>query len=142
MKTWIMVANAAHARLFESVAGDGRLDEVGTFEHPEARLHGAELTRERPGSVQESASSEHHGLEPRLHPHDKVAREFAHDLASVLNRGRVDHRYERLVLVAPPRFLGGLRQSLDDNVARLVKASFRKDASRASAEEIESMLQS
>ena len=50
-------------------------------------------------------------------------------------------QYERLVLVAPPRFLGLLRECLDAKVARMVAASLHKDASRASAEEIESMLQ-
>lgn len=31
----------------------------------------------------------------------------------MLERGRVEHRYDRLILVAPPHFLGTLRQVLD-----------------------------
>ena len=140
MKTWILVANAARARLFEAEENDGRLVERAAFEHPEARLHGAELTRDRGGSVQESASDMRHRIEPRQDPHDKVAVEFAHALADMLDQGRIDHDFERLILVAPPRFLGQLRDSLDEQVARLVSESLHKDASRATAEEIESML--
>lgn len=142
MNTWILVANAARARLFEGGKSDGQLVERASFEHPEARMHGIDLTRERPGSVQESANDARHGIEPRLDLHDKIAIEFAHDLAGVLNRGRIDHQFDRLVLVAPPRFLGLLRDCLDDKVARLVSASLNKDASHASAEEIDQMLHS
>lgn len=142
MKSWILVANASRARLFTAGESDGELVEVASFAHPEGRMHGAELTRRPPGSVQESATSARHGIEPRIDPHDKVSGEFAAALAEVLDQGRVGHEYERLVLVAPPRFLGQLRDCLDEQVARLVADSRHKDALRDSAEEIEALLRS
>lgn len=140
MKTWILVANAARARLFEAGEGDGHLTELAGIAFPEARMHGSEFTTEHAGRVQESATTARHGIEPRLDPHDKASIQFAHGLAHILERGRVEHEYERLVLVAPPRFLGQLRGSLDEQVSRLVVDAVDKDVSRASVDEIEAML--
>lgn len=140
MKTWVLVANAACARLFEAGSSDGQMVELAGFASPESRLHGSEFTSERAGRVQESATSARHGIEPRVDPHDKASMQFAHGLAEMLERGRVEHEYARLVLVAPPRFLGQLRGALAEQVSRLVVESLDKDVSRASIDEIEAML--
>ncbi len=140
MKTWILAADSAGARLFEATAHDGELSLLARFESPESRLHGSDFTRDRAGRVQESANAARHGIEPRVDPHEKVALQFAHQLAQMLERGRVEHAYEGLVLLAPPRFLGQLRGALDDQVARLVVTSVDKDATDASVGEIEAIL--
>jgi protein required for attachment to host cells len=140
MKTWILVANAARARLFEAGERDGQLVELAGFASPDSRLHGSDFTSEPAGRVQESASSARHGIEPPQDPHEKASLQFAHGLAQILERGRLEHEYEQLVLVAAPRFLGQLRGSLDAQVARLVTRSVDKDVSRAGVEEIEAML--
>ncbi len=41
--------------------------------------------------------------------------------------GRVEHRYDRLILVAPPHFLGTLRQVLDAQVQACVVAELDKE---------------
>ena len=140
MKTWILVANAARARLFEAGERDGQLVELAGFASPDSQLHGSSFTSEPAGRVQESASSARHGVEPHQDPHEKASLQFAHGLAQLLERARVEHEYEQLVLVAAPRFLGHLRASLDEQVARLVTRSVDKDVSRAGVEEIEAML--
>lgn len=140
MKTWILIANAAEARLFEAAAEDGPLVERAGFRSPESRLHGIEFTRDRAFRVQESATPARHGIEPRQDPHDKVSVDFARELAAVLQHGRNEHDYQRLVLVAPPRFLGQLRQALDTQVARRVVDSRDKDLVNASPAEIEALL--
>jgi protein required for attachment to host cells len=60
-------------------------------------------------------------------PHDRVIADFARALADKLQHGRVENQYERLVLVAPPGFLGLLRASLDGPTAELVVGSIDKD---------------
>lgn len=142
MKTWVLVANTSFARLFEAGERGGRMVELIGFIAPQGRAHDSAFTRERPGRVQESAGVGRHGIEPRLQPHEKHAAEFAHELAEVLERGRVDHGYQRLVLMAPPRFLGRLRGSLHDQVSRLVVDAHDKDVSHASAGDIEALLRS
>jgi protein required for attachment to host cells len=43
-------------------------------------------------------------------------------------------RFERLLLVAPPHFLGVLRNTIGDGVAALVVASMSKDLTHDSAD--------
>jgi protein required for attachment to host cells len=48
----------------------------------------------------------------------------------------VQNRYKRLVLVAPPRFLGLLRSSLDGPTAQLVMVSLDKDLAASKKSEL------
>jgi hypothetical protein len=48
---------------------------------------------------------------------------FARQLAAKLQHARTENLYERLVLVAPPTFLGLLRSSLDAPTAQLIVGS-------------------
>ena len=71
-------------------------------------------------------------------PHERVVATFARELANRLQQGRVRNEYQRLVLVAPPRFLGLLRSSLDAPTAQLVVGSLHKDlAAKKEAELVE-----
>lgn len=71
-------------------------------------------------------------------PHERVVSDFARTLAERLQHGRVENRCKRLVLVAPPRFLGLLRAALDGPTAQLVVGSLDKDfASVKEAELVE-----
>jgi protein required for attachment to host cells len=140
MKTWILVADSGRARVFERGAKDGVLFEVGGYANPEAQIKPSELARDRLPRTQESASAARHAKEPHTDPHDKTAHKFAHSLAQILDQGRVEHSYTRLLLVAPARFLGQLKQELGDQVAKLVAKTISKDYSRADAAEIRAML--
>ncbi len=53
-----------------------------------------------------------------------------------INEGRFEHRYEKLLLVAPPRFLGKMRAALDPQVAKLVSHTSDKDITKATVEAI------
>ena len=140
MKTWILVADSARARVFEVGAKDGQLFEVGGYANPEAHSKPSEIGRDKPPRAQESAGPARHAIEPHTDPHDKPALKFAHELAAILEQGRVEHSYGRLVLAAPPRFLGQLNQALGQQVSKLVAKTISKDYSRADADEIRAMV--
>jgi len=61
-------------------------------------------------------------------PRKKVEMEkFARQLAKALDDALVRKAYDRLVLVAPPEFLGILRATLPERVEARVAASVEKD---------------
>lgn len=140
MKTWILVADAGRARLFEAEARDGALLEIGGYANPDAHARGAGIGSDRPPRTQESVGSARHAIEPHTDPHDKAALGFAKGLAEILEHGRVEHAYTRLVLVAPPRFLGQLRAELGAQVGKLVAGSIGKDLTHATNEDIRAVL--
>ena len=60
------------------------------------------------------------------------AKELAHDLSRDFHLGAFD----QLVLIAPPRFLGVLREALDSKLERAVVGTVCKDLPRASGDEL------
>ena len=62
---------------------------------------------------------------------------FAKRIGDYLDRARNAHRYDRLHLIAPPKFLGQLRKELGKEVQKLVADELPKDLSWLNAREIE-----
>jgi len=128
-KTWILVGHEAGARVFANRGPGKGLGLVETIEHPEGRLRDRDIDSDRPGRSfrQDSGDPRRSAMSRGEGPHDRVIADFARALADKLQHGRVENQYERLVLVAPPRFLGLLRASLDGPTAQLVVGSIDKD---------------
>lgn len=125
--TWILVADAARARLFEPAPADGRLVEIECFTNPDGRAGARRSDTHRPPTVNESVGTARHAIEPHTTAREKVTARFAHVLSEALERGRTKRRYERLVLVAPPRFLGALHEQLGQPVRDSVAGEVRRD---------------
>lgn len=125
MTTWILVADEARARLLEDAGGP--LNELRDFVHGESRAKAGEMAGERLSRTHDRAGAARHAIEPHTSSEAIEARRFAQELAAALDEGRGAGRFERLVLFAPPRFLGLLREVLPTAVARCVAAEVGKD---------------
>jgi protein required for attachment to host cells len=110
--TWIIVAESARARIFTVSGAGGRLQEVADLSHPESRLHNRELSSDLPGRAFDSHGDGRHGMEQATEPKEQEAQAFAVEIARQVERARNDGKFDSLVLVAPPKFLGRLRQAL------------------------------
>ena len=66
---------------------------------------------------------------------------FAADLAKALGEGLDQRHYERLVVAAPPRFLGMLRQELSHGVSERVAVAIHHDLTHVPESEIPAALQ-
>ena len=75
-------------------------------------------------------------MSPSTPPHEVEAERFAHTVAKLLEGGLDSNDYERLLLVAPPHFLGLLRSALSSHVAKHVEGSLDKDYTELDAEEL------
>lgn len=125
---WVLVANASRARLFS--ADPSRKDKewklVSELQHPESRAAGHELLADRPGTARQSGMGGA-GLAPHNDPKEVEAKKFAHELSKTLSKAVDEHAFEKIVLVAPPHFLGLLRAELEHKVEKRVGASHGKD---------------
>jgi protein required for attachment to host cells len=126
--TWVLVADAHGARIFD-VEDAGLVPVLRTKLH--AGKHGEAL-----GAGGAPAEAAAHGAKPRAGeksaPHDETRieqeeRRFAHELVRVLERGLADNHFKNLVLVAPPRLLGMLRETLTRGLADRLRGSTSKD---------------
>ena len=77
-----------------------------------------------------------HGFEPRTTPHDKAARRFVDRVAAAVGEAMDQGAFQRLILVAPPRALGELRDSLPDAVRDRIVGELDLDLTKASVDSV------
>jgi len=143
-RTWIVLADAATARLYEQSGPHGNWALVAELQHPESRARDSELVTDKPGRVKQSKGYRT-AMEYRTPPKKVEAKKFARQLAKTLDDGVVREAYGRLVLVAPPGFVGMLRDELSDRVRARIAALVEKDYlhldQRKARERLEEQLQ-
>lgn len=124
--TWILVANAAAARLYANEGPKKGLRKIREFNHPASREKGLQLVTDRPG--QNLGHGNRHGAYvPSSEPKQIEAEHFAFELARELEHGRTSNSYQRLILVAAPAFMGLMNSHITHHVRQLVSDSFEKD---------------
>ena len=126
-RTWIVIADGAHARVLEHAVGKTGLQAVEgmTFDTALPRTH--ELLSDRAGRSFESQGRARHAKAARSDPHRNLKRGSARKLADMLKVGLAERRFQRLILVAPPVTLGDLRAALTKGVRALVAAEVAQD---------------
>jgi len=135
MKTiWVIAADASRARVLQ-VASPKKLTEVTHLDNPEGRMQDRELTTDAhprfrraggPGSDREETSATEHATEM-----------FAKRIGDYLEKARTRHRYDKLVVIAPPHLLGALRKEYGKEVGKLVTQELPKDLTWLSKHELE-----
>lgn len=128
MKTWILVADGAHGRLYESEGKGKDLKLVRSDDSEAARKRSRDIDTDAPGRTFDSAGpGARHAMAPPTDPKDHAEYEFVRDLAEVMRDGVVNHKCDRVVIVAPARALGNLREVLDHTVKERISAEVNKD---------------
>jgi protein required for attachment to host cells len=142
MKNWLVVANAARARVLEESGKAGVYATVSDMIHPQSRQRGGDLADDRPGHVPGTAA---HGtgssaFDPHTSPREREHDRFARELAGALNDGVAAGRCAGLVLVASNPFLGHLKEHLHRQarqaVVRTVAADYTSLTERELAERL------
>ncbi|HEU5337771.1 MAG TPA: host attachment protein [Sulfuricaulis sp.] len=124
---WILVAHRGGARVFENKGPGKGLNLLHDIPHPEGRLKNKDIGSDKPGRSFDSRGQGRHSLSSEQEPTAHLAEQFAKQLSSLLEDGRNQQRYRKLVLVAEPRFLGNLRAVLSAPTAALVSGVVGKD---------------
>jgi protein required for attachment to host cells len=128
MKNWWVVANAARARVLEETEHGGVYAHVADLVHPQSRMKGVALGRDRAGHVEGTG----HGLgsaayvrrtDPREREHDRFAAELARTLDEAVAAGRC----AGIVLVASNPFLGELKSHLGEQARRALLRTLAAD---------------
>jgi protein required for attachment to host cells len=127
MKTWIAVAHRAGARILEHLGPGKPLTLVEEIDHADGRLKNGEINADRPGRAFDRLGNRRHALEREESPQERVASDFAREVAARLRDGRTQQRFAQLVLVAEPRFLGMLRSALDPVCSGMLAGTVNKD---------------
>ncbi len=134
--TWVLVADAKGARIFNFTEpnGDWKLQDTikgDGSSHPDQTNDFGTKASEHKGAL--------HG-HGENNPKETQERRFAHTLAHVLERGLVNKAFSRLVLVAPPKLLGDLRENLSRGLQGAVVSEVHKDYTHNGVAELMTLL--
>ena len=126
-KTWILVADAGRARIFEA---SGSADAPLGAERrslaaavPPSR----EIGSDRPGRSFDSGGEGRHAMEPPTDPQRHAKAEFAREVVQALDSARKQGDFDDLVVAAAPGFLGDLRALMPDPLRACVRREINKD---------------
>lgn len=134
--TWIVVADAARARIYATDHELAGWASVRDLVHPESRVAPGDLVSDTQGP--QARRGPRSGPTFPVDAHDQERERFAGELAGALHDALVQGEYDDLVLVAPPQMMGWLRARMDKGVADRVKVEITKDYSRQPAHEVRS----
>ena len=141
-KTWILVANASHAKLYQRHTSLQLPEYLRDWQHEDSRKHVQELIAD--SAAGRSQQSFGHGarpaIEPQTSPKANEKQDFAAELGRYLNEERKGGAFAALILVASPEFLGLLREALDSYSQACLVFSVAKDYTQTSAEELQQYL--
>ena len=128
---WVVVASSTRCRIFAQHKHSGPLLQIEELDHPEGRMHGRELASDRPGRSFDSEGQGRHAMGQPVDPHEQERIRFAKTVATRIDEARKQDRFDRLVLVAEPRFLGHLRQGLSPATRQRLTTELQKNLADA-----------
>ena len=128
MLWWILIADAAGAKIF-STKGRGRpLNLEQSLDNPSGRALAQELVSDQPGRFSKGGKKAAiSAFEPDTPPHVVEEKRFAQKLAELLETALAQRKYDSLAILAPAKFLGILRQTISPQVHKHLATSIAKD---------------
>ena len=124
-RAWVLVADGEKALFLRNVAGAAQPElELLRVESQDNPRRG-EQTSDRPGRIPDTGAGQLSAMEePDWH---RLAKDrFAAGVAAIINREADTGAFEDIVLVAPPKTLGELREHLHGAAADRVRAEIGK----------------
>jgi protein required for attachment to host cells len=129
IKTLYVIADGGRARFVER-DDNGAFRTITSFVSTELHERSHDLGLDRPARVKESANTARHAVEPRRDLHLAAKENFVKAVAGEIDVEHGRKRFDKLVLVAPPRVLTELKDKLSKAMAELAGDSLQKDLTK------------
>lgn len=140
-RQWIIVADGARARFFQTANRGRTLTPALDRELIADNRAGREIMADRPGRVKDRMTPGRHAMEPPTDPREAERIELAREVAEVLDAERKRGGFDELILIAPPKMLGLIREALSDETRARVGEELAKDFSKLDARQLGERLQ-
>ena len=110
-RTWVVVADSSHASIYLREQRNSPLQQVASFEDPQARLREQDLTSDIPGRAGRNGLGRD-AVDSDYSAKDHERQVFARQVCGTVEHARSRGEFEELILIAPPRLLGMMREGL------------------------------
>lgn len=137
MNVRVVVADERHATFFDASKYGAPLATRRMLENPVAGAKDTDLETDRAGRRYGGTNGARHGVGVQAGHHHGVNGErsterhelslFAKEVAQRIDKDRINHEFDRLIIVAGPRMLGLLRQELPAPCKGILAGEIPKD---------------
>lgn len=124
---WVLVADSSEARIYSARHLRSSLTLVDTLSHEIGRAHPRDVLAGPPGRVHDRFGAGRHSIDAGEQLKTEERGRFAREIAGRLADAHRQKKFERLVIMAAPTFLGSLRDSLSKSLSAAVVAEVPKD---------------
>jgi protein required for attachment to host cells len=140
--TWVAVCNGHQAQVYEWVRPSGPLLQLEVMVHAQSRQKNLGISSDKPGRTHHRTRDGKRGsMDPRTFPKEVERQIFAREVAGFLQSRAYRGEFGDLVLVAPPHFLGLLRELLSDLLYKMAVKTVDKDLTSVKPSELVRVLE-
>lgn len=139
--TWIVVADSAKAEIYQVDKLEGPLRKLKDLSHAASQVKGRDLVTDRPGRAFDRSGPGRHAMDPDVGPREHEAERFAREVCDAIEDGRHNGGFDRLIIAAPPDFLGRLRKAISPAAGQRLIETVDKNLVGEDAEEIRRRLE-
>ena len=138
--TLVLVADGRKSLFLRNEGDDQYLNLVVEDQRAHADLQDREMKSDRAGQASWQAGSGRHSSMEETNFHQQEEDRFAADTAALLSKRAQSSDFEKLIIIAPPRTLGELRQHYDKAVSDRIVAEVDKDLVNHPIDKLEGVL--
>ncbi len=135
--TWALVMDAGHAYIAQQPSRIEDFEIIQKFEHDHSSTSSHE--RDQQGRVFESGVNMRHAYEKKHDWHTLQKEEFAQEMGTFINSS--ESRFDELIIIAPPKMLGWLREHFSKDVELKIKKELGKEIAQLSHTELKEYLE-
>lgn len=136
---WVLIADGEKALFLKNITDEENPNLEIVRKEEQDNPKDIDQSANRPGRMPDTGAGQCSALDD-TDWHELAKERFADDLADLLYSQAHRHRFEKIVLVAPPKTLGELRKSLHKEVADKVIAEVPKTLTNHPIDQIEQQL--
>tara|TARA_R110002049_G_scaffold30316_1_gene103036 strand:+ start:75922 stop:76458 length:537 start_codon:yes stop_codon:yes gene_type:complete len=129
---WILVADGGRAHVI-SVHNDAEGRHLETVHEMIAdNRSSSDIASDKPGRgfASPGGNQQRHAMPPSTDPHEHAQVEFVDDVMSYLTAKRNDGKFDNLIVVAPPKIMGTVRQKMSKPVEQALDGEITKDLTK------------
>jgi protein required for attachment to host cells len=140
IRTWLLIADGRRAKVFETDAQAAEFRGVEDMAREASLPKSRDILTDKPGRTFDSVGAGRHAKESPTDPRRQLKREFADLIVGELRKAMRAKRFDRLILVAPPAFMGDLREELPKDLKDKVAGEVTSDLTNTPEQDLPSHL--
>ena len=135
--TWVVTVDGGAARFFVRARAGFPLAEMQQLAESAEAM---ERRHSHPLHAHDHVGHGRRAVDPRSTPHEQHEHIFLRHVAGQMDRAVIEHAVGKLVICAPPRALGLIRNFITDNTRAKIACEISKDLLRETTQEIDERL--